>query len=65
MISESVVPSSGKRWGKMLARHVLEMHGLGKGKIAPKKLTGETSKPIDGSYAVIQPCLGIMNIKEQ
>ena len=49
----------------MLALQVWEMRGLGKEKIAPETLTGETSKPIDGSYAVIEPCLGIMNVKEQ
>ena len=35
MISESVFPNPGKRWGKMLARQVLNMHrGRGKEKIA-------------------------------
>ena len=42
MISESVFPSSGKRWGTMLARHVLNMHGRsrnGKENIALKAPT--------------------------
>ena len=40
MISESVFPSLGKRWDKMLPRHVLDMHGsLEGGKNAPKTPT--------------------------
>ena len=40
MISESVFPKSGKRWGKLLP-HVLDMHGGLEGeKNAPKTPTG-------------------------